>query len=41
MSDPKKKSIKMGFPILLKKKNDKDNIMKILNKIQHCVDLVL
>ena len=33
MSDPKNfKSIKWGFPILLKKKNDKENIMKILNR---------
>ena len=33
MNDPKNfKSIKWGFPILLKKKNDKENIMKILNR---------
>ena len=33
MSDPKNfKSIKWGFPILLKKQKDKENIMKILNR---------
>ena len=33
MSDPKNfKSIKWGFPLLLKRQKDKENIMKILNK---------